>query len=214
MTYWIYSMGLPVPVRDAQLKLNTNIEALSASARTAKVVDTEHNVIQQNIHRATDTHTDKFIVNKRYQQKTDNHRQMVIHAQDIMSSPLITLPDNILFSEAWLQFQLYRFRHFPVMDNDNKLVGLISDRDMLCSVGFKQGMNALHPPAQSISEIMTKTVLVASLKTNIRDICRTMFTQHIGAIPIVDEEGNLSGLITRSDILCSIIKNEPMELWV
>tara|TARA_R110001583_G_scaffold38499_2_gene124439 strand:+ start:8017 stop:8640 length:624 start_codon:yes stop_codon:yes gene_type:complete len=207
-------MGLPVPVREAQLKVNANVKALSASAKTAKVTDTEHNIIQQNTSLVTHTKTDKFPVNKHYQQKTDNHRQMVIHAQDIMSKTVITLPENTLFSEAWQQFKQYRFRHFPVMNNDNKLVGIISDRDMLSSADFKQQNNTLHQPEHAISKIMTKTVLVASLKTNIREISRTMFSLHIGAIPIVDDEINISGLITRSDILRSIIKNEPMEFWV
>lgn len=212
MTYWIYSMGLPVPIRDAQLKTHTNVKALSALARTAKVTDTEPNNIQQKtIHPA---HTDSDI-DKCYQQKTDNHRQMVIYAQDIMSKRLVILPDNTLFSEAWHLFQQYRFRHFPVISNDNKLVGIISDRDMFGSADFKQQNNGLHQQSNLIiSKIMTKTVLVASLKTNIRDISRTMFTLHIGAIPIIDDEGNLSGLITRSDILRSIIKNEPLEMWV
>lgn len=41
-----------------------------------------------------------------------------------------------------------------------------------------------------------------------------MFNQHIGALPIVDEKHQLLGLITRSDILRVIIKNEQMEFWV
>lgn len=214
MTYWIYNMGLPVPVRREQLKIKTSVSALSPAAKATKISDTEQNFIQQPVSHAAQLNTDRFSLNKLYQQKTDNHRQMVIYAQDIMSKTLITLPENLLFTKAWQQFQQHRFRHFPVVNKDNKLVGIISDRDMLTSPNFREQNNSLHHPNNVISKIMTNKVLAASLKTNIRDISRIMFTQHIGAIPIVDDKGKLSGLITRSDILRTIIKNEPMEFWV
>jgi len=214
MTYWIYNMGLPVPVRSDQLKIKTGVRSISPSAKEARVSDTENNFIQSPISHVDHVNTERFTLNKPYQQKTDNHRQMVIYAQDIMSKTLVTLPEGALFTEAWQQFQQHRFRHFPVVNKNNKLVGIISDRDMLSSPDFKQQNNELHHPEHPISKIMINKVLVASLKTNIRDISRTMFNQHIGAIPIVDDAGKLSGLITRSDILRTIIKNEPMEFWI
>jgi len=214
MTYWIYNMGLPVPARNDQLKVKTGIKAISSSARAAKIEDTEGNITQQPVSHVDHLNSDRFTLNKGYQEKTDNHRQMVIYAQDIMSKTLVTLPENMLFSQAWQQFQQHRFRHFPVVNKNNQILGIISDRDMFHSPDFKQQNNGLHHPDYAISKIMTNKVLVASLKTNIRDISRTMFNQHIGAIPIVDDKGKLSGLITRSDILRTIIKNEPMEFWV
>jgi len=207
-------MGLPVPVRSEQLKAKGAVRAISPSAKEAKIVDTEQNFIQQPISHVDHLNSDRFTLTKRYQQKTDNHRQLVIYAEDIMSKKLITFPENLLFSEAWQQFHQYRFRHFPVVNKENKLIGIISDRDMLNSPDFKQQNDGLHHPDHSITKIMTATVLAASLKTNIRDLSRIMFTQHIGAVPIVDDEGKLKGLITRSDILRTIIKNEPMEFWV
>jgi len=214
MTYWIYNMGLPVPVRSEQLKAKAGVNAILPSSKEAKIADTEQNFIQQPISHVDHLNSDRFTLNKPYQQKTDNHRQLVVYAEDIMSKTLVTLPENICFTEAWQQFQQYRFRHFPIVNKDNKLVGIISDRDMLNSPDFRQQNDGLHHPDHSIVKIMTNNVLVASLKTNIRDISRIMFTQHIGAIPIVDDQGKLSGLITRSDILRTIIKNEPMEFWV
>jgi len=207
-------MGLPVPVRSEQLTPKGGVNAISPSKKEAKIADTEQNFIQQTISHVDHLNSDRFTLNNRYQQKTDNHRQLVVYAKDIMSKGLITLPEEFLFTQAWQKFQQYRFRHFPVVNKDNKLIGIISDRDMLNSPDFKQQNDGLHHPDHPIVKIMTNKVLVASMKTNIRDISRIMFTQHIGAIPIVNDHGKLSGLITRSDILRTIIKNEPMEFWV
>ena len=66
----------------------------------------------------------------------------------------------------------------------------------------------------SASEIMSNPVLTASGDTSIHEICQVMFSQHIGALPIVDENRLLLGLITRSDILRTVIKNETMEFWI
>ena len=57
-------------------------------------------------------------------------------------------------------------------------------------------------------------IIYSSADTSIHEICQVMFSQHIGALPIVDEKHQLLGLITRSDILRVIIKNEQMEFWV
>ena len=41
-----------------------------------------------------------------------------------------------------------------------------------------------------------------------------MFTRHIGALPITDSKNKILGLITRSDILRSMIKHGPIQLWI
>ncbi|NQZ12347.1 MAG: CBS domain-containing protein [Algicola sp.] len=39
------------------------------------------------------------------------------------------------------------------------------------------------------------------------------FSQHIGSLPIVTADGYLQGIVTRSDILRSMIKHGPLEFW-
>ena len=69
MTYWIYSMGLPVPVRSEQLKVKGAVKSISPSAKEAKIADTEQNFIQRPSTSHVDyVNTDTLTLNKPYQQ--------------------------------------------------------------------------------------------------------------------------------------------------
>jgi CBS-domain-containing membrane protein len=48
-----------------------------------------------------------------------------------MSHPVVTLSDEMFYDEACLKFQLHKFHHFPILSNDKRLIGIVSDRDML-----------------------------------------------------------------------------------
>ena len=61
---------------------------------------------------------------------------------------------------------------------------------------------------------MTDQVLTAHPDTEIRTIARVMFEERIGAMPIVSEAGTPVGIITRSDILRTVMNKVPFELWI
>ncbi len=57
-------------------------------------------------------------------------------------------------------------------------------------------------------------VLVARPISEVRAIARVMFEEHIGAMPIVGEAGELKGMLTRSDILRVLIAHLDFDQWV
>jgi CBS-domain-containing membrane protein len=211
MTYWIYSMGLPVPVRDDRLKIKKEVEPLSALVRTKKVLDKEKNIYQE-LTDNTVTH-DKHVnfLNSTYQDQTKDNRRLVIFVEEIMSYPVTSLSEKTLYDEAWNKFKLHKFHHFPILSDDKRLIGIVSDRDMLAHAVLHETENESKHP---IKTLMSKWVVTASPKTNIREICQVMFSQYLGAMPITNDSGDLLGIITRSDILKTIVKNEPIEFWV
>jgi acetoin utilization protein AcuB len=135
-----------------------------------------------------------------------------------MTSPVLSLEAEASVAQAWAFIRQRRFRHVPVLDHSQKLVGILSDRDLLCEAA---GLGTAHSPSKPvedasrlIGEIMTTRVLTASPDTEIRQIARVLFDNHIGTMPIVDEGEYLIGLITRSDILRALIQHAPLDLWV
>ncbi|MBL4909638.1 MAG: CBS domain-containing protein [Alteromonadaceae bacterium] len=214
MANYIYNMGLPILVQHEQLITKKKIKALSAVSKSSSVEDDEsHILLQDNVLQKV-TNPQQLALNKVYRRTSNNHRQMVIYADEIMSSPVISLQVDTLFTDAWRQFQQQKFRHFTVVNKDNKLVGIISERDMLTSPYFEEQQGQLNHPKLSIANTMIAKVVTATTKTSIREICQLMFRKHIGAVPIINDNGQVNGLITRSDILRTIIKNEPLEFWV
>ena len=112
-------------------------------------------------------------------------------------------------------FHAKQFRHLPVISEEGKLIGILSDRDFL-ALGLNYVGRELHPSKDLVTpvkEVMTTDVLTARPTTEIRAIAKIMFSEKISAMPIVNEEGELVGILTTSDILRTIINYAPLELW-
>jgi acetoin utilization protein AcuB len=143
-------------------------------------------------------------------------RQPAILARQILKAPVVSLTPTASVAEAWELFCTRRFRHVPVLNRSGKIVGILSDRDVL-----REAENCfLSPPDKSASSalqvqhVMTSQVLTAHPDTSIRDIARVFFEERIGAVPIVDRGETLVGIVTRSNILRTILNSAPLELSV
>ena len=144
-------------------------------------------------------------------------REPALVAEQIMSSPVQTLPEDAGLAEAWLLIRDRRFRHVPVLDHKGQVVGILSDRDLLreaAGISSAAGAVPQSPAWSSIRSLITRQVVTATPDTDIRQIARVFFEDRIGAMPIVEEKGGLVGLITRSDILRAIINHAPLEMWL
>ena len=103
------------------------------------------------------------------------------------------------------------FHHLPVVSLYGEVMGMISDRDIL---EYMAGSNEKNNHISiRVEQLMTSPVITAALQTDLRYIARLFHEQHISAIPIVDD-GKLRGIITRRDLLHSIIKHYEIEFWV
>ena len=54
---------------------------------------------------------------------------------------------------------------------------------------------------QTIADIMSKNVVTVTKETSIRELSKIFETQHFGSIPVVDDSGNLVGIVTSSDLI-------------
>ncbi|VAW74253.1 hypothetical protein MNBD_GAMMA15-1814 [hydrothermal vent metagenome] len=139
----------------------------------------------------------------------------VLFAEQIMTTPVITLSLQAKLSTALEIFQTRPFRHLPVISDHNRLAGIISDRDVMRYLGgftedFRQ--QAPHRSDDNIEHIMQSHVLAASKDTDVRHIARLFVEQHVGSMPIVTN-GELTGIVTRSDILNAVMRHFVLELW-
>jgi acetoin utilization protein AcuB len=137
--------------------------------------------------------------------------QNVLAAQ-IMSNPVVTVTPETTIKQAWELFRKKRFRHIPVIDKYEKVVGIVSDRDVL-----NLGINLNNDEDQAekaklIGSLMKSKVLFARPKSEIRQIVFVLIQQKIGAMPILSDEGILLGIITRSDILKHFVSNSVLDL--
>ncbi|HEN9304389.1 TPA: IMP dehydrogenase [Streptococcus agalactiae] len=110
----------------------------------------------------------------------------------VIIDPFFLTPDNTV-SEAEELMQNYRISGVPIVETleNRKLVGIITNRDMRFISDYKQ----------LISEHMTSHNLVtAPIGTDLETAERILHEHRIEKLPLVDDEGRLSGLITIKDI--------------
>ena len=108
----------------------------------------------------------------------------------VITNPLFLHPDNYVY-EAENLMHKFRISGVPICDENKKLVGIITNRDMRFMVDFNV----------KISEVMTKENLVtAPVGTDLAQAQEILRQHRIEKLPIVDEKGILRGLITIKDI--------------
>jgi acetoin utilization protein AcuB len=136
----------------------------------------------------------------------------LIYAEHIMSSPVKTLQNRASLADALDFIKSNRFRHVPILNEEKALIGIISDRDVF---RYFHEINSRDDKSRNvdITDLVKSRVLTASPDTRISEIARIMFTERIGAMPILDSAHNLTGIITRSDILRALVKSASFESW-
>jgi tRNA nucleotidyltransferase (CCA-adding enzyme) len=114
-------------------------------------------------------------------------------ARDLMSSPVRTIRPDTTIDEA--QRILLRYGHsgLSVVDAEQKLVGIISRRDI--DIALHHGFN--HAPVKGY---MTTNLKVITPDTLLPEIESLMVTYDIGRLPVL-EQGQLVGIVTRTDVL-------------
>ena len=144
------------------------------------------------------------------------HSDTKLIASQIMSLEPVTLNTQDSIAKAVDILKTKNIRHIPIVKENKMVVGLISERDIL---HYLSGTTDAYDKQKSVIknndviELLMKTqVLTASEDTDVRYIARLFVEQHIGAMPIV-KEGCLVGIITRSDVLSSVMRNFILELW-
>ncbi len=151
-----------------------------------------------------------------YQQQTARKQQLkpTILAHDLMTTPAHALPSDSTILDAWTLMSHKGFRHLPVTSLHGAVVGIVSDRDLLhhapdVILTGHTGQSGLR----KLAEIMTYRVISATPLTEIREIARVMLDEHIHAVPILDSQRHLVGILARHDLLRGIAHHGPLELW-
>jgi CBS domain-containing protein len=153
-------------------------------------------------------------ISQHYQTPTDEPpRALVTQAVQIMSHPAAHISATTKLSDAWRAFSEHKFRHFAVTDNQQQIVGILSDRDVLLATSAFANNKTRDPANIQVQSVMSQRVLSAQATTSIRHLAKAFYQHRIGALPIVNHENEVIGMVTRGDILKALINEAPLEIW-
>lgn len=102
------------------------------------------------------------------------------------------------------------FGSVPIVDKGKKLVGIVSEFDLLKAI-----MNGGNLEKLTAEEIMTPNPVSVSEDTLSDEIIQALQEKHLIRVPVVDKEGALIGIVARRDILQGYLKSResPPPWW-
>ena len=116
-----------------------------------------------------------------------HHRATV---EELMTTAVIALRANDTVGDAREQMELARIRHIPVVDEHERVVGIVSSRDLLRS-----------RPSRPIRELMTHPVITVRADTPAHHAAALLRAKKFGSLPVVGEDEQLVGIVTETDFL-------------
>jgi len=132
--------------------------------------------------------------------------------KDLMRTSIVTLKPTDSLNLAQDLIELGGIRHIPIVQ-DNTLVGMIAAHDMF-KASFKASQKFSTEEEKEtffksikIGDVMTQEVISISPDAPISDAVKIFIDEHIGALPVVDQNNVLVGLLTVIDILQTFITN-------
>ena len=131
--------------------------------------------------------------------------------RDRMSEPAVTITPDTSFQDALKLMRDHRFRRLPVVDKKGKLVGIVSERDLLYaspSSATSLSVWEVHYLLSKlqIRSIMTTDVITTTPDSPLEDAAYLMTDNKIGGLPVVDEHGRLVGVITETDVFKTFVE--------
>ncbi len=130
-------------------------------------------------------------------------------ANELMTENPRTLRMDETLGDAVQAMQSMEVRHLPVVDEQGDLVGIVSDRDLgRYMLQFEEGREAqeaiLARSRTSVASIMSTDVASVDEDAELEEIVEAMLDHHVGAIPVVDGEGKVAGIVSYVDVLRAI----------
>ncbi|KYF92305.1 hypothetical protein BE17_48230 [Sorangium cellulosum] len=113
--------------------------------------------------------------------------------------------------EAVDVLQTTDFRHLPVVDEQGELVGMLSDRDLRAlQLPYSEDAAVVDAALQKarvpVSTMMSGNVLSVGPDADVTELMELMLDNKIGALPVVDGEGALLGIVSYVDIFRGLLE--------
>ena len=123
-------------------------------------------------------------------------------SKNMTINPVTTTPDMGVF-EAFELMKSECVQRLPVLDGDGNLVGIISEKNITSAAADKEVSIvefALLLSKIKVGDVMTKEVITVSVDDPVEMAARKMSDNDISILPVVDNNGKLVGVVSRSDL--------------
>ena len=131
---------------------------------------------------------------------------------DVMSTHVMAVRPTAGYKEMAALLREQRVSAFPVVDEDNKVIGVVSESDLLVKEaldgtvpGVLRGLTQRHVRSQvtglTAADLMSRPAVTIGPDEPVSHAARLMYSKRVKRLPVVSADGTLIGIVTRSDVL-------------
>jgi CBS domain-containing protein len=142
-----------------------------------------------------------------------------ILVKDIMMTTVVSIKRNADLQEAARLLSENRISGMPVVDDNNRVIGVISEADILMLAGMKREhtfkdilRNILGEPlparsdGNKVEDVMSFPPITSKADDEVMEVAKIFDERRIKRLPVVDNNGKLLGIVSRADIVRAIGK--------
>lgn len=132
--------------------------------------------------------------------------------KNVMTTNVVAVRKSASFKEMAASLREHRVSAFPVLDDEGKVIGVVSEADLLTREALEFGTpgkvsSMLHHREQAkaagitAEDLMTKPPATIGPGEFVSHAARLMYARRVKRLPVVDADGRLVGIVSRADVL-------------
>jgi CBS domain-containing protein len=135
---------------------------------------------------------------------------MNAYVRDIMTTGVVTVRPDTPGRAVAAMFREHRVSGFPVTDGAGKVVGVVTETDLVALVaGQRHGRGAAGDA--TAGDLMSRPAVTVGPDDLVKTAARLMHKHRLQRLPVVDADGRLAGIVSRSDVL-SVFRRSDEEI--
>jgi len=140
---------------------------------------------------------------------------MITTVREVMTTRVIWVKRDAPFKEIAAALREHRVSAFPVLDDQGKVIGVVSEADMLTKEALAGGYDGMpgmitgllrhkeQEKARGVTagDLMTRPAVTVGADDTVHDAARIMYKHKVKRLPAIDAQGHLVGIVSRTDVL-------------
>ena len=146
---------------------------------------------------------------------------MARHVRDVMTREVVTVGEQTAFKEMAATMAERRVSALPVLDDEGRVAGIVSEADLLLKEEFPEGstsrrlfqgrrrrLERAKAAGATAAELMTAPAVTVGPDATVTEAARLLHRHGIKRMPVVDPAGPLLGIVSRADLLKVFLRDD------
>jgi len=137
---------------------------------------------------------------------------------DVMTRYAVAVRRGASFKDMAARLSRFRVSAFPVVDDDGTVIGVVSETDMLTRQAVdlaREELDGEHardeprePDGLTAADLMSSPAVTITPDESVEHAARLMYNCRVRRLPVVDADGRLIGIISRTDVLAAFDRTD------